>query len=186
MAYFGALRAGLVAVPVNPGYTARELRHVLADSGAAVLIGTDGCAAAVADGRRPDLPALVPPCTPLADARPAARGRRSPAAPRRRGPRGAALHLRHRRARRRARCSRHRALAANHEQVGPDRARRSSAPDDVVLLALPLFHAYGLNTGLGAVAQHGATGVLVDRLRPGARRCDVIARHRVTVVVGVP
>ncbi|WP_309244471.1 AMP-binding protein, partial [Micromonospora parastrephiae] len=38
----GALRAGLVAVPVNPGFTAPELRHVLADSAASVLIGTTG------------------------------------------------------------------------------------------------------------------------------------------------
>src|SRR4051812_38618169 len=29
--FFGTLRAGLVAVPVNPGYTGRELIHVLAD-----------------------------------------------------------------------------------------------------------------------------------------------------------
>src|SRR2546421_678765 len=38
IAYFGVLRAGLVAVPVNPGYTQRELHQVLDDSGASVLI----------------------------------------------------------------------------------------------------------------------------------------------------
>lgn len=32
--WFGALRAGLVAVPVNPGSTAPELEHLLGDSGA--------------------------------------------------------------------------------------------------------------------------------------------------------
>ena len=35
---FGTLRAGLVAVPLNPGLTARELTHVLSDSGAAVVV----------------------------------------------------------------------------------------------------------------------------------------------------
>src|SRR5207237_4831802 len=40
IAYFGVLRAGLVAVPVNPGYTQRELDQLLTDSGAAVLIAT--------------------------------------------------------------------------------------------------------------------------------------------------
>ena len=73
----------------------------------------------------------------------------------------------------------HRALLANHEQLG--RLEPPPAgPDDVVLLALPLFHAYGLNSGLGAVAYHGATGVLVERFDP-ADTLDLIARHGVTV-----
>src|SRR5262245_36312023 len=42
--YLGALRAGLIAVPVNPAYTTPELRHVLTDSGAALLV-TDSVAA---------------------------------------------------------------------------------------------------------------------------------------------
>ncbi|MEU4771322.1 AMP-binding protein [Micromonospora sp. NPDC023644] len=173
-----ALRAGLVAVPVNPGLTAPELRHVLADSGASVLIGTErvrDLAASVAG----DLPAplAVHTAPPVADA--------GHPFPERGGddlalllytsgtegrPKGAMLT--------------HRALAANHEQVG----RIDPAvvgPDDTVLLALPLFHAYGLNAGLGAVVHHGATGVLVDALGPDAGLAE-IARHRVTVLVGVP
>jgi long-chain acyl-CoA synthetase len=38
VALFGALRAGLVVVNVNPLYTARELQHQLADSGAAAVV----------------------------------------------------------------------------------------------------------------------------------------------------
>ncbi|MHB0916170.1 MAG: AMP-binding protein [Thiobacillus sp.] len=38
VALFGALRAGLVVVNVNPLYTARELRHQLADSGAVAVV----------------------------------------------------------------------------------------------------------------------------------------------------
>lgn len=41
VAVLGVLRADLVAVLVNPMYTARELRHQLADSGASVLIVVD-------------------------------------------------------------------------------------------------------------------------------------------------
>ena len=70
----------------------------------------------------------------------------------------------------------HRALIANHRQIDgidPPIVR----PDDVVLLALPLFHAFGLNSGLGAVAWHGACGVLVDRFDP-ADSLAAIARHR--------
>ncbi len=50
---------------------------------------------------------------------------------------------------------------------------------------MPLFHAYGLNTGLGTVAHHAATGVLVDRFDPAASLA-VIAERAVTVAVGVP
>lgn len=38
VALFGALRAGMVVVNVNPLYTARELQHQLADSGAVAIV----------------------------------------------------------------------------------------------------------------------------------------------------
>ena len=38
VALFGALRAGLTVVNVNPLYTARELRHQLVDSGAVAIV----------------------------------------------------------------------------------------------------------------------------------------------------
>ena len=57
----------------------------------------------------------------------------------------------------------HRALLANHDQLDAIEPP-VVGPDDIVLLALPLFHAYGLNAGLGAVVHHGATGVLLDEL----------------------
>lgn len=41
IAYFGTLRAGAVAVPTNPLYTEREMRHQLADSGARVIVMMD-------------------------------------------------------------------------------------------------------------------------------------------------
>ncbi|MFU8875548.1 AMP-binding protein [Micromonospora sp. SL4-19] len=176
--YLAVLRAGLVAVPVNPGFTARELRHVLADSGAAVLVGAEEVCHRVATDELPAL-AAVHTTPPVADGdiptgfairggddlavllyTSGTEGR----------PKGAMLS--------------HRALAANHEQIG----RISPpvvGPDDTVLLALPLFHAYGLNSGLGAVVHHGATGVLVDEPGPTGALAE-LARHRVSVLVGVP
>ncbi|WP_082377424.1 AMP-binding protein [Micromonospora sp. NRRL B-16802] len=200
----GTLRAGLVAVPVNPGLTAPELRHVLADSGASVLIGTDRVRSLVAEvaaelpvltavhGTPPTAAHATPP-TAAYGTPPAAAHATSPTAgapgpsalPSRGGddlavllytsgtegrPKGAMLS--------------HRALLANHEQV--DRIDPPVVgPTDTVLLALPLFHAYGLNSGLGAVVRHGATGVLLDELGPTAG-LDEIARHRVSVLAGVP
>ncbi|WP_433387967.1 AMP-binding protein [Micromonospora sp. KLBMP9576] len=173
-----ALRAGLVAVPVNPGLAAPELRHVLADSGASVLIGTERVRE-LAAGVAADLPALVAvhAAPPTADA-----GRPLP----KRGGDDLALLLytSGTEGRPKGAMLTHRALAANHEQVGridPPVV----GPADTVLLALPLFHAYGLNAGLGAVVHHGATGVLVDDLGADAGLAEIV-RHRVTVLVGVP
>lgn len=183
--FFGVLRAGLVAVPVNPEYTHRELAHVLDDCAAAALVATpDVVATAGAAAPRStypvasaaDLDALARP-----DDRPARPGGAAPPAtggedlavllytagtsgP----PKGAMLP--------------HRALIANHVQLAQ---LGVAGPDDTLLLALPLFHAYGLNAGLGALAYHGATGVLVDEFSAGGTR-DLIARHQVTVVAGVP
>ncbi len=193
VAFFGALRAGLVAVPTNPGYTARELAHLLADSGASVLIGTASVLGAVTTVRA-QLPALrhtvlvgthpvdgadAPRFADLladpADPVPAATGGDDLAillytSGTAGAPRGAMLT--------------HRALIANHQQVG-----QISPPiietGDVVLLALPLFHAFGLNSGLGAVAWHGATGVLVERFDP-TETLRLVAERQVSVITAVP
>ena len=49
IAIFGVLRAGLTVVNTNPMYTPRELRHQLADSGAAAIVVLDNFAATVAE-----------------------------------------------------------------------------------------------------------------------------------------
>ncbi|MBW2049012.1 MAG: AMP-binding protein, partial [Deltaproteobacteria bacterium] len=41
LGYFGAIKAGAVAVPVNPAYTAREIMHIIGDSGAKILVSTE-------------------------------------------------------------------------------------------------------------------------------------------------
>ena len=78
----------------------------------------------------------------------------------------------------------HRALLANHVQLAAIEPP-ILGPDDVVLLTLPLFHSYGLNSGLGAVAFHGACGVLIERFNP-ADTLSQIVRHGVTAVIAVP
>jgi long-chain acyl-CoA synthetase len=217
VAYFGALRAGVVVVPVNPGYTARELRQVLDDAGASVLIGTPAVLNSVAAGS-PDAPRslrhtfvvgdpaggedvtgsrpfsdLLAGGHPLVEDRPGQppawdrpnAGVPAPVAPTTGGedlavllytsgtsgtPKGVMLS--------------HRALLANQIQLAAIDPPPMS-PDDVMLITLPLFHSYGLNTGLGAVAYHGACGVLVERFDPTHTLTQVV-RHKVTVVVGVP
>ena len=177
--YFGALRAGLVALPVNPGYTADELTYVFADSGAAAVV--TGSATADTVTAITTVPVIVTGSASLeellADSTPVesvgggedlavvlytsgTSGR----------PKGAMLT--------------HRALLANLEQsaqIDPPVV----AHDDVVLLVLPLFHVFGLNAALGAVAWHGATGVLAERFDP-VETLELLRRHGVTNVVGAP
>jgi long-chain acyl-CoA synthetase len=172
IAYFGVLRAGLVAVPVNPGYSARELRQVLTDSAASVLIGTPEVLA-TADVPMPHT-YTSPPQVPGEPVEPDSGGEDLAVLIYTSGtegdPKGAMLS--------------HRALLANHEQLAAVEPAPIT-PDDVLLLALPLFHAYGLNSGLGAVAFHGATGVLMERFDP-VEALRLIAAHQVSAVVGVP
>ncbi|RBY74309.1 AMP-dependent synthetase [Geodermatophilus sp. TF02-6] len=168
-AALGALRAGLVVVPVNTAYTDPELEHVLTDSGAALLVA--------ADDREPlaGVPVLAgppaddadPPEVPEDALAPALLAYTSGTTGR---PRGAVLTAA--------------AMRANQEQclaMRPPPVR----PDDRVLLVLPLFHVYGLNAGFGLVAATGACAVVVDGFDPVASLA-LMAREEVTAVPGAP
>jgi long-chain acyl-CoA synthetase len=187
--YFGALRAGLVAVPLNVSYTVPELHHLLTDSGATVLVTST---VATIDGR-----AGLPPVALVVPGRIAPEGAQAleellAAAPA--GPYESVtpavedlavlLYTSGTSGRPKGAMLTHRALLANLEQCAALDPPPFTA-DDTVLLALPLFHVYGLNPGLGMLARAGATGVLVDRF-DAERTLAILAEEQVTVVIGVP
>jgi long-chain acyl-CoA synthetase len=165
----GALRAGLVVVPVNTAYTDPELEYVLADSGAALLVAA-GDRAPVGgvqlcpgppedDGPAPEVP--EDPDAPAFLAYTSGTTGR---------PRGAILTSA--------------ALRANQEQclaLTPPPVRS----DDRVLLVLPLFHVYGLNAGFGLVAATGACAVLQETFDPRGSLA-LMAEEQVTAVPGAP
>jgi long-chain acyl-CoA synthetase len=178
--YFAALRAGLVALPVNTGYTADELRHVLGDSGARVVV-TSSAGAETVRSVDPGLTVVVTGTASYDDLLastgdlPAVGGGEDLAV---------VLYTSGTSGRPRGAMLTHRALLANLEQ-----ASRIDPPvvaaDDVVLLVLPLFHVFGLNAALGSVAWAGATGVLAERFDP-VETLALLRRHGVTNVVGAP
>jgi long-chain acyl-CoA synthetase len=190
--YFGALRAGLVAVPANTGYTGPELNHLLRDSGARALVTSSVQVISAVDELRggplrhvlvasPSGPDGTVPLPGLLAAAPPLASRHVPRSPEDLAvlgytsgtsgkPRGAMLS--------------HRALLANLEQCAA-LWPAPVLPQDVLLLAVPLFHAYGLNPGLGLLARAGATGVLVEHFDPTGT-LELITRHRVTAVPAVP
>jgi long-chain acyl-CoA synthetase len=193
LTYFATLRAGLVAVPVNPGYTGRELHQLLSDSGASVLVSDVGVLAAIDDYAAP-LPDLVHLYRVGDGSHDRARPLAELAVP------GGAvetttgdedlavlLYTSGTEGRPKGAMLSHRALLANHTQLAQIVPPPIGAAD-VVLLAVPLFHAYGLNSGLGAVAYHGACGVLVDP-SDSFEAADAVGRAaglRLTALIGVP
>ncbi|MGA8116859.1 MAG: AMP-binding protein [Actinocatenispora sp.] len=184
--FFGALAADLVAVPLNPAYTSAELTRLLADSGARVLLGSpevhEATSALDTPGHRYVVGGTHPSARPY-DELAATPGERTE--PQRGGDDLAALlYTSGTSGRPRAAMLSHRALIANTAQLA-DLRPPPLGPDDVVLLALPLFHAFGLGPGLLAIARHAATGVLVDRF-DAAVSLATIARSDVTTVLGVP
>ena len=58
-------------------------------------------------------------------------------------------------------------------------------PDDVLVLALPLFHMHGLGVGLHGTLAVGARAVLQPSFEPDAV-FDAIREHRATMFFGVP
>ena len=181
--YFAVLRAGLVAVPMNIGYTAPEIARLLAEADVKVVLCDDSTLTvveeAVAGSHRVHVdPAGLDAVTAV--------GRGSTAVPADRGGEDLAVLMftSGTSGRPRAAMLSHRALLTNLEQclaLEPT----PMGEDDVVLLVLPLFHIYGLNTGLGMVAATAATGVLAERFDP-AGTATVVRAEGVTNIPGAP
>jgi len=192
VAYFGILKAGCVAVPVNPLYKAGELGHVLSDSGARLIVtwagSLDEAAKGAADAGVDELFVVAPPGIPLP---PAYRRYEqllaaAPALPPLHQtdpgdvavvvytagttgrPKGAELT--------------HFQLLMNADTPGRLFGVRD---DDVVLAVLPLFHVFGLSSILDVCVRFAATMTLVARFDATAV-LEVIQRDRVTVFEGVP
>ncbi|MFL6161618.1 MAG: AMP-binding protein [Jatrophihabitantaceae bacterium] len=193
LCYLAALQAGLVVVPVNPGYTLPELEHILHDSATRLLI-TDSVAtveaAAELRQRHPGLRIMLAARAGTDELDTvaglvAAAGDRRLEQPGRVGeqlavllytsgtsgrPKGAMLPAR--------------ALLANLAQV----ARLVPPPvteADRIFLPLPLFHIFGLNAGLGMALYFGASVSLAGRFDP-AETLQAMVVAQPTVVVGAP
>jgi long-chain acyl-CoA synthetase len=160
--YLGALRAGLVAVPVNPSYTAAEVDHVLTDSQAALHLDA---------GSARDLLAAAPAGS-------------DPQLDRRGDQIAALLYTSGTSGRAKGAMLSARALLANVDQiVVVDPPLLTGA--DTLFVPLPLTHIFGLNAGLGMALRVGATLVLADRFDAGATLVTMAA-EQVTALLGVP
>lgn len=186
IAYFGILRGGMVAVPINPRSTTTEIARMLADSGASVVLadetgapqlreavaGLESAPSVVVDGTD----ALAGETT-FEDFVSGASGT-APVAPPDPETLAVVLYTSGSSGRPRGAMLTHRALLANIEQVAAleNPPMRST---DVGLGLLPMFHVYGLNAVLGQAARQTARVVLVDGFDPDGL-LDLVVAEGVT------
>ena len=197
VAYYGTLKAGAVAVPVNVLYKARELEFLLTDSESVVLVT---CEAFLAEAR--EAAQRVPTCRHLVMVPFPAAGKEE----------GRNLH-RYDRLMADASPSFDMAQTQADDtavivytsgttgkpkgaelshfsqffqcRVLPELTEDMAPPDDVSLIVLPLFHAFGQTCLMSTVIGVGTTMVLLPRYDAGAT-LQAMDRYRVTAFAGVP
>ncbi|MCA9514266.1 MAG: AMP-binding protein, partial [Myxococcales bacterium] len=178
------LRAGLVQVPVNTRYRDAEIAHVLTDSGAAALVTAPGSVAevtarALADGGPRVVSAAslaaseAPPGSPSPETSAAGPDAASPAL---------IVYTSGTTGRSKGVVLSHGALAAN---VGAVTGLWRFSPDDVLVLALPLFHVHGLGLGVLGTLLNGNACVVLPHFSPAAVAAAMAERGG-TVFMGVP
>ena len=190
-AFYGALRAGLVVVPLNVTFTSNEVAQILADSGAQAIVVAESFHDRLG-GIAETLPALERIIVAGASAPPMGTqtwkqflGHGAQAQPvdvdaddmallpytsgTTGIPKGAMLT--------------HGNLLANHEQM--EQTRLSIEERDVVLCVLPLFHIYALNVAMAFSLSRGATILLLERFDP-LQTLEAIVAQRASVIVGAP
>jgi long-chain acyl-CoA synthetase len=183
IAFYGALAAGAIVVPMNPLLKSREISYYLGDSGAKVLLAWHAAAGEAAKGaadvgaqmigaESADLASLLGDL----DAAQAQSARQddddavilytSGTTGR---PKGAELT--------------HAGLVRNAMLTGRTLLKNSS--HDEIMGCLPLFHVFGLTCGLNATVAAAGTLTLLPRFDP-AKALDIIQRDAVTIFEGVP
>jgi long-chain acyl-CoA synthetase len=183
IAFYGALAAGAVVVPMNPLLKSREVGYYLSDSGARVVLAWHSAAGEAAKGAADAGAQAITVATPdladlLTDYAPATEqpGREDDddavilyTSGTTGKPKGAQLT--------------HANLVRNAEITARNLLKTSS--DDVTMGCLPLFHVFGLTCGLNATVAAAGTLTLLPRFDP-AKALEIIQRDKVTIFEGVP
>jgi long-chain acyl-CoA synthetase len=183
ISYYGVLRAGGVAVPMNVLLKRREIAYYLEDSGAKLLLAWHGFTEEARDGAADAGAELIEvepesfaellgdrePTTEVADT-----GEEDTAvilytSGTTGKPKGAELT--------------HFNLSRNADIAS--RTTSDVKEGDVVLGALPLFHSFGQTVSMNASLRVGATLTLLPKFDPGDA-LEIIYRERITHFYGVP
>jgi long-chain acyl-CoA synthetase len=181
-AFYGVLRAGAVVVPMNPLLKEREVAFHLSDSGAKILLawtqfadaaqaGADKAGAdcvVVEPGAFEQLLAGADPFEEIAEREDDDTALILYTSGTTGTPKGAELT--------------HANLRAA-TQISVDLVEAGA--DDVTFGALPLFHVFGLTSGLNSAVRVGGELTLLPRFEPG-KALEIVQRDGVTTFLGVP
>ncbi|MHB1988541.1 MAG: class I adenylate-forming enzyme family protein [Acidimicrobiales bacterium] len=183
VAHIAALRLGLVVVPMNPAYSAREIHHVVKDAGPAGVVCDDTRRARLitaASGERPLATVGIGPDGIVLPAGPKSShadldvaGGDDP---------GLIVYTSGTTGRPKGAVLSHASLLASADAV---RTAWQWTPEDRLLLPLPLFHVHGLAVGLYGTLGTGASVVIQPSTAPGDIG-DAVKRHSATMFFGVP
>jgi len=178
VAYFGCHYAGNPVVPLNVMLTAEELAYHLTDSEAVAVVVWDSfrpvveaAAAGIPTVRHILSPDIARTGRPLAETHPTTEDDTA-----------VVLYTSGTTGRAKGAELTHANLLAN---AAVPQKLVGLGCDTVALVALPLFHAFGMTVMHNAVLAVGGTIVLQPRFTPGGA-AELIERHRVTFFGGVP
>src|SRR3954470_12229002 len=186
-AYFGALKAGVTVVPLNPLLKAPEVAYHLQDSGARLLVTFDAFAGEAAkgaaeadDARVFVVGSPVEGTSPFDDLYGAEDS--SDIEPMNSDDTAVIIYTS-------GTTGRPKGAELTHFQMYMAATVAADTfgyrTDDVSMAVLPLFHVFGLSSVMNCAIRSGATLVLVPRFEVGAV-LDAIEQHRVSVFCGVP
>ena len=190
VAYFGALKAGMIVLPLNPLLMAPEIEYHLGDSAAAILIGFEGFHAEAAKaceltgvplylvgfGQNP-LPDGVRAFSELMPA-----GGGAEVLPRAADDTAVLIYTSGTTGKPKGAELTHFQLYMNCTIAGQLFGART---DDVTLAVLPFFHVFGLSSVINVSVRYGGCLSIVPRFVP-AGVLDVLEADRCTVIAGVP
>jgi malonyl-CoA/methylmalonyl-CoA synthetase len=188
-AFIGHLMTGVIHVPINTRYKADEARHILEDSGAvAVLVGHEAeeCGEVLREILRvKELPGLRH-VLPLAQALPSSPSKKFPSSSFPPSPSDEDIAMLIYTS---GTTGKSKGVALSYKALADNTAAVTGlwrfAPEDRLVLALPLFHVHGLVLGVTGMLVNGLTLLLEARFDP-TRVVEAFAGEGASVFMGVP